>query len=149
MVDLAATGAGKNMLEKLVAKRLGWPEEHWYTLIHCKLTGKALKVFNSLSEENFSFETVRNAVLKAYELVPEAYRQKFRDLSRYGNQSFVEFAREKTELMNKWLEASGTKSAEEIKELFLLEDFKESLSKEEADTIKTQLEEAGAKVSIN
>ena len=127
---------------EIVAKRLNWPEIHWATLIHCKLTGKALKVFNGLSEEELSsFETIRNSVLRAYELVPEAYRQRFRELSKQGNQSFVEFARRKTEYMNKWLDAAGAKTVGDMKELFLLEDFKESLTKD----LRLHLEEQKVK----
>ena len=39
---------------------------------------------------------------KAYELVPEAYRQKFRNYLKYDSKTHVEFAREKEYLFNKW-----------------------------------------------
>ena len=41
---------------------------------------------------------VKNAFLKAYELVPEAYRQLFRGLSKSDKQTYVEFAKEKETL---------------------------------------------------
>ena len=61
-----------------LAKRLEWPEKHWATLIHCRLSGKALRAFNGLDEEDLkSFDIIKSTVLKVYELVPEAYRQRF------------------------------------------------------------------------
>ena len=47
------------------------------------------------------YEVVKAVVLKAYELVPEAYRQKFRSTTKRENQTYVEFAREKETLFNK------------------------------------------------
>ena len=116
---------------ELAANRLQWPKENWATLIHCRLTGKALKAFNTLSEDELSsFETIKAEVLKVYELVPEAYRQRFRDLHKASGQTFVDFARVKVDYFNKWLEAAGAKTTDEIKEVILLEDFKESLQKD-------------------
>ena len=42
------------------------------------------------------------SLLKAYELVPEAYRQKFRNASKLQNQTHVEFARQKENLFDRW-----------------------------------------------
>lgn len=41
--------------------------------------GKAQEVCSTLSiEESLKYEVMKSAILRAYELVPEAYRQKFR-----------------------------------------------------------------------
>ena len=42
---------------------------------------------------------VKDAVLKAYEQVPEAYRQKFRNSTKDDRQTYVEFIREKERLL--------------------------------------------------
>ena len=42
------------------------------------------------------------AILKAYKLVPEAYKQKFRNYLKYDSKAHVEFAREKENLFNRW-----------------------------------------------
>ncbi len=56
-----------------------------------------LEVFSALSvEDSLNYETVKLAILRAYELVPEAYRQKFRGHKKNSCQTFVEFAREKS-----------------------------------------------------
>ena len=53
------------------------------------------------------YDTVKSAVLRAYELVPEAYRQKFRKHMKSGSQTFVEFARVKSVFFVVYGEQSG------------------------------------------
>ncbi len=74
--------------------------------------------------ESLDYDTVKAAVLRAYELVPEAYRQKFRAWLKQAKQTNVEFAREKKNLFEKWCLASKVTTYEELQELILLEDFK-------------------------
>ncbi len=69
-------------------------------------------------------KTVKSAVLRPYELVPEAYRQKFRGHVKAVKQTCVEFVREKRVLFEKWCLSSRVTSLEEIQELILLEEFK-------------------------
>lgn len=84
-----------NVFERIAAS-LRWPKEVWPLLLQCKLTGKAQEVCSTLTlEDSLLYDTVKAAILRAYELVPEAYRQRFRNHKRAANQTFVEFAREK------------------------------------------------------
>ena len=63
-----------------VADSLNWPKESWVLLLQSVLVGKAQEIYGSLSvEQSSNYEHVKEAILKAYELVPEAYRQKFRN----------------------------------------------------------------------
>ena len=63
-----------------VADSLNWPKESWVLLLQSVLAGKAQEIYGSLSvEQSSNYEHVKEAILKAYELVPEAYRQKFRN----------------------------------------------------------------------
>ena len=72
-------------------------------LLQTVLTGKAQRVYATLSPEECSlYEAVKMAVLKNFELVPEAYRQKFRDKKKEDRQSYVEFLRDKEGLLDKW-----------------------------------------------
>lgn len=62
-----------------VSKARGWSDADCALMLQCVLTGKAQEVYSSLSMENSAnYEKIKSAVLKAYELVPEAYRQRFR-----------------------------------------------------------------------
>ena len=78
-----------------VADGLNWPkEESWVLLLQSVLVGKAQEIYGSLSvEQSSDYEHVKEAILKAYELVPEAYRQKLRNYLKYDGKTHVEFAR--------------------------------------------------------
>ena len=79
-----------------VADSLNWPKESWVLLLQSVLVGKAQEIYGSLSvEQSSNYEHVKETILKAYELVPEAYRQKFRNYLKYDSKTHVEFAREK------------------------------------------------------
>lgn len=112
-----------------IASTLHWPKEVWPLLLQCKLMGKAQDVCATLSlEDSVNDEVVKLAILRAYELVPEAYRQQFRCHKKSSNQSFVEFAREKSILFDKWCTSSKVNDVKDMRELILLEDFKNCVS---------------------
>ena len=121
-----------------IAKRLEWPEDKWTTLIQCKLIGKAQKEYIALPEEvSKDYKEVKSLILKAYELVPEAYRLKFRELRKASQQTYVEFARKKVLALEEWLRSRDVSQFDSFKELILLEEFKNCVPKE----IKLHLEE--------
>ena len=84
-----------------VAENLNWPKEHWTLLLQSVLIGKACEIYTQLGvEQSHHYETVKELILKGYELVPEAYRQKFRNCKKDSNQTHVEFARNKEQLFD-------------------------------------------------
>ncbi|XP_067281212.1 uncharacterized protein [Pseudorasbora parva] len=108
-----------------VASSLKWPEEVWTLLLQCVLKGKAQEVFASLSdEESADFKQVKTAILRAYELVPEAYRQRFRGYKKLENQTYVEFAREKEIMFTRWCQSKRVETFNQLRELILVEEFK-------------------------
>ena len=48
------------------------------------------------------YDVVKQAILTACELVPEAYRQKFRGLRKADSQTYVEFAHDKEVFFERW-----------------------------------------------
>ncbi len=56
-------------------------------------------------EDSDDYDEVRQAVLKAYELVPEAYRQQFRSEKIRSGQTYVDFARQQEVLVTSTEEA--------------------------------------------
>lgn len=117
-----------NAFERIAAA-LRWPREIWPLLLQCKLVGKAQEVCAAMSiEDSLDYDALKASVLRAYELVPEAYRQKFRCHLKGVNQTFVEFARDKGSLFDKWCQSSKVSDFGKLRELLLLEDFKNSLS---------------------
>lgn len=82
------------------------------------------KAFSSLpAPDSGDYSKVKAAVLKSYELVPEAYRQRFRSW-RKGDKSHLEFARELGTHFHRWCEAVGVTDFGGLCDLIVLEQFK-------------------------
>ena len=111
-----------------VATALAWPTDVWSILLQCKLVGKAQEVLATLSiQDCMNYEKVKAAILRVYERVPEAYRQRFRQHVRASGQTFVEFAREKEALFDRWCAASKVHDFQALRALLLVEEFKRGL----------------------
>lgn len=104
-----------------LAKIQQWSDAEQTLLMHCVLTGKSQEVFSALSKaDSENYETVKQAVLQTYQLVPEAYRQKFRTSQKQQSQTYVEFVGGLRILSNRWQVASGVSTFEQLGELVLL-----------------------------
>lgn len=104
---------------------LGWSKDVWSLLLQCKLARKALEAYSTLSLE--VYDVVKLAILKAYELVPEAYRQQFRARKKNTCQTYTEFVQDKRILFDRWCASSKAEDFTTLRELVLLEDFKQCL----------------------
>ncbi|XP_064100281.1 uncharacterized protein LOC135211112 [Macrobrachium nipponense] len=94
-----------------VAANFKWSEDRWAFVAQTAFSGKALKAWASLSlEDSQDYAKVKEAILRIYEMVPEAYRVKFRDSRKSSNQTFVEFAREMEKHFENWLRSSDVKN---------------------------------------
>ena len=126
-----------------VAENMKWPKEQWATLLQTVFFGKAREVYSSLSVEQCqNYEIVKERVLKAYELVPEAYRQKFRNAKKQADQTHVEFARVQEQMLDRWLTSKNVnEDFKELRQLVLIEQFKLCVH---AD-VKTHLDEREVK----
>ena len=115
------------LFERVSAAR-GWSDEDCALLLQCVLTGKAQGAYSSMSAaDSSSYVKIKSAVLKAYELVPEAYRQRFRAWERESGQTYVEFVRDLTTHFKRWLAALDISTFDELCELVILEQFKNTL----------------------
>ena len=125
-----------------IATSLEWPREVWTILLHSVLVGKAREIYSALPVEiSARYDEVRKAILKAYELVPEAYRQRFRNARKQGGQTYVEFARDKEALLDRWCTAKQVDNDfRKLRQLLLVEEFKKCL---ESD-VKMYLDEQKA-----
>ena len=146
-----------------VAQNLKWPTDQWPLLLQSVLKGKAQEAYTALPiSECVDYNCVKNAILKAYELVPEAYRQKcddyncvknailkayelvpeyhqkFRNYRKQESQTHVEFGHEKEVYFDKWcnFREVGT-DFEKLREVILIEEFKRCV----CDDIKTYIDE--------
>ena len=109
-----------------VAKNCAWPKEYWTMLLQSVLIGKARDIYSELSVElSGDYDTVKELMLKGFELVPEAYRQKFRNLESNRSKTYVQFVQEKEQLVYRWrLSENADKEHKRSGELMLLEEFK-------------------------
>ena len=108
-----------------IATAAQWPRKQWSIMLQTVLTGKAQVTYASVSlEDSSDYDLVKAEILKAYELVPEAYRQHFRGLKKVDGQTHLDFAREKTKSFDKWCRSKDVKDLEGLKQLMLLEEFK-------------------------
>ena len=113
-----------------VAENLKWPKEHWTLLLQSVVIGKAREIYTQLSlEQSSDYDKVKELVLKAYELVPEAYRQKFRNCRKENDQTHVEFARTKEQLFDRWCSSKKIGSDyPKLRQLMLVEEFKRCIN---------------------
>ena len=109
-----------------VAENLNWPKEHWTLLLQSLLIGKAREIYTQLAvEQSHHYETVKELILRGYELVPEAYRQKFRNCKKDSNQTHVEFARNKEQFFDRWCCSKKIdQNYDKLRQLMLVEEFK-------------------------
>ena len=122
-----------------IASSLEWPSDVWTLLLQSVLVGKAREVYSSMTvEQSAQYELVKSTILKAYELVPEAYRQHFHSSKKKEAQTFTEFARDKEVQFDRWCTALDVaKDYNKLRQIILLEEFKSCLPPH----LKTYLDE--------
>ena len=100
---------------------------------------KAQETYAALSFDDCSdYDVVKAAILKAYELVPEAYRQKFRNYKKDDKQTYVEFVNQTEMYFDRWCSAKKVVSDyEKLRQIVLIEQFKRCVH----DALKTYLDE--------
>lgn len=74
--------------------------------------------------ESKKYDVVKTSALWAYVLVPEAYRQRFRNWRKSQHQTYFEFVRDMLVQFNRWCSASEVKTFEHLCDLITLEQFK-------------------------
>ncbi len=106
------------MFEK-VAESIKWPRDMYCLFLQSVLTLKAKDICCALSTAQCAkYGLVKERILQAYELVPEAYPQKFRNLVKQsGQKTHVEFAREKENAFDRWLSSMKVDDYDKLKQL--------------------------------
>ncbi|XP_069179608.1 uncharacterized protein [Procambarus clarkii] len=125
-----------------VASIKEWPQEEWAQLVQLRLTGAAREAYTQLSlEECQDYATVKSSILRSFQLTPEAYRKRFREMAKVGACTFAETARDLERRFQKWIEAAGVGSYADLKQLMVMEKFLEMMHPE----TKFKIQEAGIK----
>lgn len=97
-------------LKKRCCCRAFWSAKHKKRICHCLCQRK-------------KYQSVKNAVLKVYELVAEAYRQHFRHWCKGDKQAHVDVVRELNTHFYRWLAAEGVSEFDALCDLIVLEQF--------------------------
>ena len=114
-----------------LARKMEWPQRYWTVLLQHSLRGKAQRAYSSLPDSDAdNYFTVKEEILRAYSLVPEAYRKRFRGLQKKQEQTYLEFASNKREALSRWLKSVSVNNFESLVDLLLVEDFLRSVNKE-------------------
>lgn len=115
------------LFENVAADR-DWSDSEKTLLLQSVLVDKAQEAFVALpATDRKKYEKVKKAVLKAYELVPEAYRLKFRSWRKGDKQTYTEVARELSTHFNRWCSAVDVTTFEQLSNLIVLEQFRNIL----------------------
>lgn len=86
-----------------VANMLKWPKNIWPLLLQSVFIGKAQEAYTSLPTElSLNYDEVKSALLRAYELVPEAYHQMFHRSKKTDNLTYQEFGHSKEVMFDCW-----------------------------------------------
>ena len=72
---------------------------------------------------------MKASVLRVYELIPGANRQRFRNMQKCSDQTNVEFARELHLQGQRWCVTCKVKTNDDLIDLIFLEQFKSKLPK--------------------
>ena len=113
------------------ANTLQWPKDQWTILLATALKGKAQTVYAHLEPAHkLDYAHVKHAILAAFEEVPERYRTKFRTLKKQEGQTYTDYVKEKERLFEKWRKSRKVDTFDSLKNLILLEDFKDNVPKQ-------------------
>ena len=113
-----------------IATNCEWPKDSWTMLLQSVLVGKAREIYSQLSIElSANYDTVKELILNGYELVPKAYRQKFRNFEKTDHKTYVQFAQVKEQLFDRWcLSEKINIQYKNLRELILIEEFKRCIN---------------------
>ncbi len=132
-----------------IADDWGWNNAERTLLLQSVLEGKAQEVFISLSPvDRRDYKIVKDAVLKAYELVPEAYRRRFRAWRKGERQTHVEVAQELINHFNRWCTSLEVDSFDRLCDLMVLEQFKNIIPERIATYINEQKVKTAAEAAV-
>jgi hypothetical protein len=120
------------------AAQCKWPPEQWTLLLSTVFTGRAAQAHAAVSEGQCTdYKIVKAAVLQAYEMVPEAYRQRFRESRRAPGQTYAMWGRDLVLNLQRWTRASKVASQEDLEQLVLFEAVRNAVPPE----VQTHIDE--------
>ena len=89
-------------------------------------------------EQALNYDSVKELILRGYELVWEAYHQKFRTCKKESNKTYVKFSLTKEQLFDRWCAAEKIGNSHEKIQLILVEEFKQCIDSDIQSFINEQ-----------
>ena len=78
-------------------------------------------------EDNANYEVVKSAILSAYAITTERYRQTVRNMNKTAGQTYLVFASEKFRALRNRLKSAAVTTYDELVNLVALEEFKRKI----------------------
>ncbi|XP_064099788.1 uncharacterized protein LOC135210844 [Macrobrachium nipponense] len=76
-----------------VASGMGWPEDKWSVLLQSVLIGKGRSAYLALTADQCKdYKVLKHNVLQVYQLTPEYYNERFRNLRKDEKVTFLDYA---------------------------------------------------------
>lgn len=106
-----------------------WPLNQLSGILQSQISGKGLKVFSELTlDEARDYRRVKQAILECYQLTPQTYRNKFREIDIQRNETFSDYAFRLKNLFKRWLEGEQVyENIDALRETLLIEQFTEKI----------------------
>ncbi|KAK4296245.1 hypothetical protein Pmani_031245 [Petrolisthes manimaculis] len=105
-----------------IAHGMKWPIKEWTFMLQPVLIGRARTTYVSVtSDVRKDYRLLKQAILGAYQLRPEAYRQRFRKVHKRKDQTHVEFVSQMTNSFDLWLKSKGVETFDTLRQLVLRE----------------------------
>ena len=103
------------------------PRAKWIFKLAPQLTGKAQQAYAALTTDDaLSYDAVKAAILRRYDITEETYRQRFRAAVRSHEESHRDLSIRLGDLANKWLR--GVNTVELVKEAIIQEQLLNTLT---------------------
>ena len=110
-----------------VAQTYKWTKETWVVKLVPHLTGKAQAAYAAMStEDSNSYDKVKEAILRRYDITEETYRQRFRALSKGSGESYRDMYVRLKDLFNKWVKPD-VNNVQKVSEILIMEQLVDNM----------------------
>ncbi|XP_073525150.1 uncharacterized protein [Phyllobates terribilis] len=100
------------------------PEEQWARYLTAGLRGKALDVFVALPPSlDGNYDAIKQALIQRFQLTPEVYRKKFRNLQRGPHDSYSDVVHGLRTNFEQWIKGLSATTFEQLQDLMVKDQF--------------------------
>ena len=125
------------------AELQNWPREEWALYLSALLKGKALEVYSRLTEQDVkSYERLKTALLRKYELTVEGFRRRFYEARRDRDETAAQFVCRLVGYLDRWVQLAQIKESFDALKAFIV---KEQLLAVSEDSVTLYLRERAPK----